>query len=55
MAKQPQLESYAELAEHCFWEAERTLDREVAGSLRALAERYRRMSDRRIAEPRQQY
>jgi hypothetical protein len=46
MAAQTQLESYTELAEHCLWEAERTLDREVAHSLRALGERYRRMSER---------
>jgi hypothetical protein len=35
---------YEEFAKHCLWEADRTLDREVASSLRALAERYRRMS-----------
>jgi hypothetical protein len=46
MAAQTELESYTELAEHCRWEAERTLDREVANSLRALAGRYRRMSQR---------
>jgi hypothetical protein len=46
MAAQTELESYTELAEHCLWEAERTLDREVAHSLRALGERYRRMSER---------
>jgi hypothetical protein len=49
MAAQTQLESYTELAEHCLWEAERTLDREVACSLRTLAERYKRMS----GQPRQ--
>jgi hypothetical protein len=46
MAAQTELESYADLAEHCRWEAERTIDREVADSLRALGERYRRMSER---------
>jgi hypothetical protein len=46
MAAQTELESYADLAEHCRWEAERTLDREVANSLRALAGRYGRMSQR---------
>jgi hypothetical protein len=46
MAAQPQLESYTELAEHCFREADRTLDREVARTLRTLAERYKRMSER---------
>ena len=46
MAAQTNLKSYTELAEHCLWEADRTLDREVACSLRALAERYRRMSQR---------
>lgn len=46
MSAQTELESYADLAEHCRWEAERTLDREVANSLRALAGRYRRMSER---------
>jgi hypothetical protein len=28
MEAQPQLESYTELAEHCLWEADRTLDRD---------------------------
>jgi hypothetical protein len=46
MAAQPELESYTELAEHCLWEAERTLDREVTRTLRTLAERYKRMSER---------
>jgi hypothetical protein len=46
MSAQPQLESYTELAEHCLWEADRTLDREVARTLRTLAERYKRMSER---------
>jgi hypothetical protein len=46
MATPTDLEPYSELAEHCLWEAERTLDREVANSLRALAGRYRRMSER---------
>ena len=44
MAAQTKLESYTELAEHCLWEADRTLDREVARTLRLLSERYRRMS-----------
>lgn len=34
------LQEYAELAEHCFWESERTLDREAAESMRALARRF---------------
>jgi hypothetical protein len=38
--------SYAELAEQCRWEADRTLDREVANSLRALADRYSQLSER---------
>jgi hypothetical protein len=46
MATPTDLEPCSELAEHCLWEAERTLDREVANSLRALAGRYRRMSER---------
>jgi hypothetical protein len=46
MDESTELESYTEFAEHCLWEAERTLDREVAHSLRALANRYRRMSER---------
>ena len=37
---------YTELAEHCLWEAERTLDREAAQTLRTLADRYRRLSER---------
>jgi hypothetical protein len=44
MAAQSNLDTYTELAEHCLWEADRTLDREVARTLRVLAERYRRMS-----------
>jgi hypothetical protein len=50
MARSMELEepaAYAELAEHCLWEAERTLDREAAHSLRMLADRYKRMSERR--------
>jgi hypothetical protein len=45
MARSTEPESYAELAEVCLWEADRTLDREVEQSLRALADRYRRMSE----------
>ena len=37
---------YTELAEHCRWEAERTLDREAAQTLRTLADRYKRLSER---------
>jgi hypothetical protein len=48
MAAETELESYVELAEHCRWEADRTLDREVARSLNALAERYQRMSRRSL-------
>jgi hypothetical protein len=40
-------ESYNELAEVCLWEADRTLDREVEQSLRTLADRFRRISERR--------
>jgi hypothetical protein len=47
MNESSKLESY-EFAERCLWEAERTLDREVAQSLRALANRYRRMSQRAV-------
>jgi hypothetical protein len=50
MARSIELEepaAYAELAEHCLWEAERTVDREVVQSLRMLADRYKRMSERR--------
>jgi hypothetical protein len=50
MARSMELEepaTYEQLAEHCLWEAERTLDREVACSLRMLADRYKRMSERR--------
>jgi hypothetical protein len=47
MNESSKLESY-EFAERCLWEAERTLDREVAQSLRALANRYRRMSQRSV-------
>jgi hypothetical protein len=39
-------EGYADLAGHCFWEADRTLDREVARSLRSLADRFKRKSER---------
>jgi hypothetical protein len=49
MAAQNKLESYTELAELCLWEADRTLDQEVARSLRSLAERYERMSQRSLA------
>jgi hypothetical protein len=44
MATQTELDF--EFAEHCRWEAERTLDAEVAHSLRTLAERYRRRAGR---------
>ncbi len=53
MARSMELEgpaAYAELAEHCLWEAERTVDREVAQSLRMLADRYKRMSERGLAQ-----
>jgi hypothetical protein len=46
MDRSTELQSYTELAEHCLWEAERTLDREVARALRTLAERYKQMSKR---------
>jgi hypothetical protein len=54
MARSMELEepaTYEQLAEHCLWEAERTLDREVAYSLRMLADRYKRMSERRKGRP----
>jgi hypothetical protein len=38
-------EIYEELAEQCRWEADRTLDREAAQSLRMLAERYERLAE----------
>jgi hypothetical protein len=40
-------EDYSELAEHCLWEADRTLDREVEQALRALSDRFRQISERR--------
>jgi hypothetical protein len=46
---------YEEFVRHCLWEADRTLDREVARSLRALAERYRRLSGRSPARAGQRY
>jgi hypothetical protein len=46
-------ETYRELAEQCRWEAERTLDREAAQALRALADRYKLMSERQTSVPRQ--
>jgi hypothetical protein len=46
MIRSTELESYTELAEVCLWEADRTLDHEVEQSLRALADRFRRMSER---------
>jgi hypothetical protein len=47
MARPTEPESYNELAEVCLWEADRTLDREVEQSLRALADRFRQISERR--------
>ena len=49
MARPMELESYTELAEVCLWEADRTLDREVEQSLRILASRFRRMSERQAS------
>ncbi len=49
MARPMELESYTELAEVCLWEADRTLDREVEQSLRILANRFRRMSERQAS------
>jgi hypothetical protein len=37
---------YAELAKLALWEADRTLDREAAESMRALADRFKRKSER---------
>jgi len=37
---------YAELAKLALWEADRTLDHEVAQSMRALADRFKRRSMR---------
>jgi hypothetical protein len=37
---------YAELAKLALWEAERTLDQEAAQSMRALADRFQRRSER---------
>jgi hypothetical protein len=38
---------YEELAKLALWEADRTLDRDAAQSLRALASRFKRRSERR--------
>jgi hypothetical protein len=46
MVRPTEPETYTELAEHCRWEADRTLDREVAQSLRMLADRFKQMSAR---------
>jgi hypothetical protein len=46
MARPTEPETYIELAEHCRWEADRTLDHEVAQSLRVLADRFKQMSAR---------
>jgi hypothetical protein len=51
MAGQPELESYTELAKHCLFEADRTRDREVEQSLRALSDRFRRLSQRERKSP----
>jgi hypothetical protein len=51
MARQPELESYTELAKHCLFEADRTLDREAQQSLRALSDRFRRLSQRERKSP----
>ena len=37
---------YAEIAKLALWEAERTLDQEAAQSMRALADRFKRRSER---------
>jgi hypothetical protein len=37
---------YKELAKLALWEADRTLDREAAESMRALADRFKRRSER---------
>jgi hypothetical protein len=37
---------YAELAKLALWEADRTLDREAARSLRSLADRFTRLAER---------
>jgi hypothetical protein len=49
MARSTRLENpadYEELAELALWEADRTLDREAAESLRTIADRYKRMAER---------
>jgi hypothetical protein len=46
MDRSTEIQSYTELAEQCLWEAEHTVDREVARSLRTLADRFKRMSER---------
>jgi hypothetical protein len=49
MARPTELENsahYAELAKLALWEAERTLDPEAARSMRALADRFKRRSER---------
>jgi hypothetical protein len=47
MARSTELEDHAELAEVCLWEVDRTLDREVEQSLRTLADRFKRIAERR--------
>jgi hypothetical protein len=37
---------YAELAKLCLWEADRTLDRAAAESLRSLAYRFKQLAER---------
>jgi hypothetical protein len=49
MARPTELENpahYAELAKLALWEADRTLDRETAQSLRTLAHRFKEVSER---------
>jgi hypothetical protein len=48
MGRSPEPELQADnegLAKLCLWEADRTLDREAAQSMRALADRFKRMAE----------
>jgi hypothetical protein len=43
--------NHEELAKLTLWEADRTLDREAAQTMRALADRFGRRSERRSHDP----
>jgi hypothetical protein len=51
MARSTKLENpadYEQLAKLALWEADRTLDREAAEAMRALADRFKRRSERAL-------